>query len=248
VVADRFGRPHLRPVGAPTGSSRSSRVAWPVAAGLAAAAASTLTTAGAAAAAGRQADLALQPIELALRVGLLLAAPCAGALLAAIAVPKGGGRWPLAAIVIGVPIGPLLVLRLDRLGQFGVVPALLTAAVLVLWGIAGAMLASSWWRRPARTVDRSALPGGGEVTIGSIGPLHDPDGAAGGGEDPGGPDWDRQGGPGWDPGAGRGGPGAGPGLGGPGWDPGPGGRPDRADRADPTDPTDPRDPPGGLAG
>jgi hypothetical protein len=159
VVADRLGRPNLRPLGAPAPSSRSSRVAWPVAAGLAAAAASTLTTAGAAAAAGRQADLALQPIELALRVGLLLAAPLAGALLAAIAIPKGGGRWTLAAIGLGVPIGPLLVLRLDRLGQFGVVPSLLTAAVLILWGIAGAMLASSWWRRPARTVDRSALPG-----------------------------------------------------------------------------------------
>jgi hypothetical protein len=209
-------------------------VAWPLAAGLAAAAASTLTTAGAAAAAGRQADLALQPIELALRVGLLLAAPLAGALLAAIAVPRGGGRWTLAAIGIGVPIGPLLVLRLDRLGQFGLVPALLTAAVLILWGIAGAMLASSWWRRPARTVDRSALPGAGEVTIGSHDPLHDPlhdpHGVAGGGEGLGGPD------PGPDgPAGAREGPRR---L---SWDPG------EAD-PDPTDPTDPRDPPGGLAG
>ena len=180
MVADRLGRPNLRPnPSGPAGSSRSSRLAWPVAAGLAAAAASTLTTAGAAAAAGRQADLALQPIELALRVGLLLAAPCAGALLAAIAIPRGGGRWTLAAIGIGVPVGPLVVLRLDRLGQFGVVPTLLTAAVLILWGIAGAMLASSWWRRPARTVDRSALPGGGEVSIGSIDPLDGPVGPGG---------------------------------------------------------------------
>jgi hypothetical protein len=137
---------------------RSRRIAWPVAAGLGAAAASTLCTAGAAAAAGREADLALQPIELALRVGLLLAAPCAGALLAAIAVPRGGGRITLAAIGIGVPVGPLLVLRLDRMSQFGAIPALLTAAVLVLWGIAGAMLASSWWRRPARGTERSELP------------------------------------------------------------------------------------------
>jgi hypothetical protein len=135
-------------------------VAWPIAAGLGAAAASTLTTAGAAAAAGRQADLALQPIELALRVGLLLAAPCAGALLAAIAIPRGGGRVALVAIGVGVPIGPLLVLRLDRMGAFGVLPALLTAAVLVLWGIAGALLAGSWWRRPSRTLERSALPTG----------------------------------------------------------------------------------------
>jgi hypothetical protein len=133
-------------------------VAWPISAGLGAAAASTLTTAGAAAAAGRQADLALQPIELALRVGLLLAAPCAGALLAAIAIPRGGGRVALVAIGVGVPIGPLLVLRLDRMGEFGVLPALLTAAVLVLWGIAGALLAGSWWRRPSRTLERSALP------------------------------------------------------------------------------------------
>jgi hypothetical protein len=139
--------------------ARSSRIAWPVAAGLGAAAASTLCTAGAAAAAGREADLALQPIELALRVGLLLAAPCAGALLAAIAVPRGGGRVTLAAIGIGVPVGPLLVLRLDRMSQFGAIPALLTVAVLVLWGVAGAMLASSWWRRPARGSERSELPG-----------------------------------------------------------------------------------------
>jgi hypothetical protein len=156
-VADhRLGRAQL------SGPARSSRIAWPVAAGLGAAAASTLCTAGAAAAAGREADLALQPIELALRVGLLLAAPCAGALLAAIAVPRGGGRVTLAAIGIGVPVGPLLVLRLDRMSQFGAIPALLTAAVLVLWGIAGAMLASSWWRRPARGTERSELPADGE--------------------------------------------------------------------------------------
>jgi hypothetical protein len=126
-------------------------------AGLGAAAASTLCTLGAAAAAGRQADLALEPIELALRVGLLLAAPCAGALLAAIAVPRGG-RQALAAIGIGVPIGPLVVLRLDRMSQFGAVPALLTVAILVLWGIAGALLASSWWHRPSRAVESTMLP------------------------------------------------------------------------------------------
>jgi hypothetical protein len=155
-VADhRLGRPGL------TSRSSAARLAWSVAAGIGAAAASTLCTAGATAAAGRQADLALQPIELALRVGLLLVAPCAGALLAAIAIPRGGGRSTLAAIGIGVPIGPLLVLRLDRMSQFGAIPALLTVAVLVLWGIAGALLASSWWRRPSRAVETSALPGAG---------------------------------------------------------------------------------------
>ncbi len=142
-----------------TNQSRSARLAWSIAAGIGAAAASTLCTVGAAAAAGRQADLALQPVELALRVGLLLVAPCAGALLAAIAIPRGGGRPTLAAIGIGVPIGPLLVLRLDHMSQFGAIPALLTVAVLVLWGIAGALLASSWWGRPSRAVDTSALPG-----------------------------------------------------------------------------------------
>jgi len=60
-----------------------------------------------------------------------------------------------------VPIGPLLVLRLDRITQFGAVPAILTVAVLVLWGVAGAMLASSWWRRPSRNLERSTLPGAG---------------------------------------------------------------------------------------
>src|SRR6266542_1266892 len=113
----------------------------------------------AAAAAGRQADLALQPVELALRVGLLLAAPCAGALLAAIAIPRGGGRLALAAVGIGVPVGPLLVLRLDRMGEFGTVPLVLTVAVLVLWGVAGMLLAASWWRRPSHALERTSLPG-----------------------------------------------------------------------------------------
>jgi len=153
VVDDRLGRPEL------SRAPRAGRLVWPVAAGVGAAAASTLTTAGAAAAAGRQADLALQPVELALRVGLLLAAPCAGALLAAIAIPRGGGRLALAAIGVGVPVGPLLVLRLDRLGEFGTVPIVLTVAVLVLWGVAGMLLAASWWRRPSRTLERTSLPG-----------------------------------------------------------------------------------------
>jgi hypothetical protein len=185
-VADHgLGRAEL------SAQSWSARLAWPIAAGLAAAAASTLTTAGAAAAAGRQADLALQPVELALRVGLLLAAPCAGALLAAIAIPRGGGRFTLTAIGVGVPVGPLVVLRLDRMGQFGVLPAVLTVAVLVLWGIAGALLAASWWRRPGRTLERSALPPGGSdgdglEPSGPLDPLAPPD-PPGRLEPPGGP-------------------------------------------------------------
>ena len=182
----RLSRPQL------SAQPQAARLAWTIAAGLGAAAASTLTTAGAAAAAGRQADLALQPIELALRVGLLLAAPCAGALLAAIAVPRGGGRSTLAAIGIGVPVGPLLVLRLDRMSQFGAVPALLTVAVLVLWGIAGALLASSWWRRPSRAVESSALPVPGldppPGTVGPVGPPSEPLGPAGAPEPAGSPE------------------------------------------------------------
>ena len=135
---------------------------WAVAAGLAGVAASTLATALAAAVAGRQSDLALQPVELALRVALLLAAPCVGAVLAAVVVPartaSGGGRLATAAIGLGVPIGPLLVLRLDRVRDFGLVSSLLTVGVMVAWGMVGAALAAGWWARPGRRVERSDLP------------------------------------------------------------------------------------------
>jgi hypothetical protein len=131
---------------------------WPLAAGLAGAAASTLATALAAAVAGRQADLALQPVELALRVGLLLGAPCVGAVLAALVVPRGGGRWAVIAVGLGVPLGPLLVLRLDRVREFGLAPSLLTAGVMVAWGVVGAALAAGWWARPGRGVQRTDLP------------------------------------------------------------------------------------------
>jgi hypothetical protein len=131
---------------------------WAVAAGLAAVAASTLATTMAAAVAGRQSDLALQPVELALRVGLLLVAPCVGAVLAAVVVPKGGGRLAAVAVGLGVPLGPLLVLRLDRVRDFGLASSLLTAGVMVAWGVVGAALAAGWWARPARRVERTDLP------------------------------------------------------------------------------------------
>lgn len=131
---------------------------WAVAAGLAGLAASTLATALAAAVAGRQSDLALQPVELALRVGLLLVAPCVGAVLAAVVVPKGGGRLAAVAVGIGVPLGPLLVLRLDRVRDFGLASSLLTAGVMVAWGVVGAALAAGWWARPGRQVERTDLP------------------------------------------------------------------------------------------
>jgi hypothetical protein len=135
---------------------------WAVLALLAGAAASTLTTALAAAVAGRQSDLALQPVELALRVALLLIAPCVGAVLAAVVVPArtpaGGGRLAVVAVGLGVPVGPLLVLRLDQVRQFGLPSSLLTVGVLLAWGVVGAALAAGWWARPGRRVERTELP------------------------------------------------------------------------------------------
>jgi hypothetical protein len=131
---------------------------WAVAAGLAAVAASTLATAMAAAVAGRQSDLALQPVELALRVALLLGAPCVGAVLAAVVVPARGARLAVVAVGLGVPLGPLLVLRLDRVRDFGLASSLLTVGVMVAWGVVGAALAAGWWARPARRIERTDLP------------------------------------------------------------------------------------------
>ena len=135
---------------------------WAVLALLAGVAASTLTTALAAAVAGRQSDLALQPVELALRVALLLIAPCVGAVLAAVVVPArtpaGGGRLAVVAVGLGVPVGPLLVLRLDQVRQFGLPSSLMTVGVLLAWGVVGAALAAGWWARPGRGVERTELP------------------------------------------------------------------------------------------
>jgi hypothetical protein len=135
---------------------------WAVLAGLAGVAASILTTALAAEVAGREADLALQPVELALRVALLLIAPCVGAVLAAVVVPArssaGAGRLAAVAVGLGVPIGPLLVLRLDRVRGFGLAPSLLTLGVLLAWGVVGGCLAAGWWARPGRRVERTDLP------------------------------------------------------------------------------------------
>jgi hypothetical protein len=155
---------------APPLHGRGPGVRWVVVAGLAGAAASTLATALAAAVAGRQADLALQPVELALRVGLLLAAPCVGAVLAAMVVPRGGGRLAVVAVGVGVPAGPLLVLRLDRLREFGLAPTLLAVGVLAAWGAVGAALAAGWWARPPRGVQRTDLPGLDAVLHPTTGP------------------------------------------------------------------------------
>ena len=144
--------------GRPGGSPGGSAWRWAVAAGLAGVAASILTTALAAAVAGRESDLALQPVELALRVGLLLGAPCVGAVLAAVVVPARGARLAVVAVGLGVPLGPLLVLRLDRVRDFGLASSLLTVGVMVAWGVVGAALAAGWWARPARRVERTDLP------------------------------------------------------------------------------------------
>jgi len=159
--------------GPPGWSPGGSGWRWAVAAGLAGVAASTLASTLAAAVAGHQSDLALQPVELALRVALLLVAPCVGAVLAAVVVPvrsggpahsartpqgAGGGRLPAVAVGLGVPLGPLLVLRLDRVRDFGLTSTLLTLGVMVAWGVVGAALAAGWWARPGRRVERTDLP------------------------------------------------------------------------------------------
>jgi hypothetical protein len=135
---------------------------WAVAAGLAGVAASTLTTAVAAAVAGRESDLALEPVELALRVAVVLIAPCVGAVLAAVIVParssSGAGRLAAVAVGLGVPVGPLVVLRLDRVRDFGLASTLLTLGVLLAWGVVGGSLAAGWWARPSRRVERTDLP------------------------------------------------------------------------------------------
>jgi hypothetical protein len=137
---------------------------WPVLAVPAGAAGSILTTAAAAAVAGREADLALQPLELALRVALLLAAPCVGALVAALVLPRPVGsplvgRLTVAGVGLGVPFGPVLVLRMERVLHFGLGTVGLSLVVLVAWGTVGAVLAAGWWARPERYADRTELPG-----------------------------------------------------------------------------------------
>ena len=64
----------------------------------------------------------------------------------------------MVAVGLGVPIGPLLVLRLDRVRDFGLASSLLTVGVMVAWGVVGAALAAGWWARPGRQVERTDLP------------------------------------------------------------------------------------------
>jgi hypothetical protein len=155
---------------APTGTvgpgvsmSPSRAALWPALAAPAGAAGSTLTTALAAAVAGREADLALQPLELALRVALLLVAPCLGALVAALVLPRPEppaiARLTVVGVGLGVPVGPVLALRLERVLDFGLGSIVLTLLVMAAWAVVGAALAAGWWSRPERYTERTELPG-----------------------------------------------------------------------------------------
>ena len=68
-------------------------------------------------------------------------------------------RLAVVAVGLGVPLGPLLVLRLDRVRDFGLAASLLTVAVMVAWGVVRAALAAGWWARPARR-SRAHRPAG----------------------------------------------------------------------------------------
>ena len=115
----------------------------PVIAFAAGAAASTFTTSVAAGVAGYQASRALEPVEFTLRVGLLVAAPCMGAILATLVLPRRRVRLPVWAISAGAAVGPLIVLRLDRLLQYGWRAGLAGLAALVVWAAGSAAVISA---------------------------------------------------------------------------------------------------------
>jgi hypothetical protein len=156
------GIPALRAVPAPPGTSkpRGRRRVGPVAAFAAGVAASTFVTAVAAGVAGYEASRSLQPIEFTLRVGLLIAAPCIGAALASLVLPKSIVRRPVWAIGAGTAAGPLIVLRLDRLLQYGIWPTLAGVAAVLAWALAGAVVASTAGTRSDTPVQRTPLPPG----------------------------------------------------------------------------------------
>jgi hypothetical protein len=129
----------------------------PVIALAAGAAASTFTTSVAAGVAGYQASRSLQPLEFTLRVGLLIAAPLMGAILATLVLPRTGTRRPVWAISVGAAVGPLIVLRLDRLISYGWRPTLAGLAALVVWTAASAAGTGGGGGRPRRPT-RTELP------------------------------------------------------------------------------------------
>jgi hypothetical protein len=139
LVPRRAGGPKAAGPTGPSHPGTERRAAFgAVIAFAAGAAASTFTTSVASGVAGYQASRALQPLEFTLRVGLLVAAPCMGAILATLVMPRRGVRRPVWAISAGAAVGPLLVLRLDRLLSYGWRSALAGVAALVVWTAASA--------------------------------------------------------------------------------------------------------------
>jgi len=110
------------------------------------AASSTVTTALAVGVAGKHADRFFQPVEFTIRVALLLAAPCMGAILAAlfaaVVVPRKVTPAPWA-MGLGVVAGPILALRLDRVQDLGVETVVAFALLLVCWAVVGGLLAAA---------------------------------------------------------------------------------------------------------
>jgi len=115
---------------------------------VAAGAGSTLLTVLAAIVAGNGADLELTPAAFSARVILVLAAPCLGALLPGLLVARRGPsslRW---AAALGVPVGPLLALRLDRMQTLGAGAVLATFALLAALVLLTRLLLEAALARP----------------------------------------------------------------------------------------------------
>jgi hypothetical protein len=117
-------------------------------------AASTVTTALAVGVAGANIDRLYRPVEFTLRVGLLLGAPCMGAIVAALLANVVLSRRVAVApwaVGLGTVAGPILALRLERTLALGTRTAVTFGALLVCWAVAGGILARLGMRpRPAR--------------------------------------------------------------------------------------------------
>jgi hypothetical protein len=120
------------------------------------AASSTVTTALAVGVAGRNADRLIQSLEFTIRVALLLAAPCMGAILAAlfaaVVVPRRVVPAPWA-MGLGSVVGPILALNLDRVRELGSETVVTFAILLVCWAVLGGFLASAATARAATRPD-----------------------------------------------------------------------------------------------